>query len=147
MRRSVATSRVARRARLDVFLALTVATLGVGTAALLLFPQIRGHVVAPAVDLVLDTVALVVTASVAILLWARYRERRQTIAVFQSAAFLVLAVADATAIFLAISKDLIAVAPPAELGEAQLLVWTVARMVAAVLLVVGGVAALRGDRP
>ena len=63
------------------------------TLVVALVPDLHGHAIAPAVDLVLDTTAVIVSASLTALAWVRYRERREPIALFQASAFLTLAVA------------------------------------------------------
>ena len=78
-------------ARLDAILIAVVAALAFGGAAsvLMIAPWVRE--VAPSLDLVLDTVTTLVAAAVAVLAWVRYRERGAPVALFQAAAFVVLA--------------------------------------------------------
>ncbi len=71
---------------LDGGLIGAVIILAVSTTASVLVPPLHVRVVAPALDLVLDTLSTVVTLSVALLGWARFRERPEPMAVFQSAA-------------------------------------------------------------
>jgi len=130
---------------LDTALVTTVAILLTWTAAMLIAPNNRGHVLAPAADLLCDTTALVVTGLVAVLSWVRYRESRQQIGLYQAAAFLALTVADATAVAVAIGAGGAAAGSSAAVGQAQLFVWTVARLLAAGLLAAGGAASLRGS--
>ena len=50
----------------------------------------------PAIDLVIDTVALVACATLTALAWARFRESHVVAAVYHAGAFLALAVATAS---------------------------------------------------
>ncbi len=133
--------------RFDIVLIGTVLVLGGATVALLAFPAILPRVVSPALDLALDTVATVVTSLVTVLAWIRYCERRAPFALFQSAAFLVLAIANMHAVLGTIGPDLRAPLLPGEPGQDQLYVFTFARLLAAALLVFGGVASLHGWNP
>ena len=100
-----------------------------------------------ALDLVLDTLATVVTLAVALLGWARFRERGEPMAVFRAAAFLVLAIANGLTVALVITgldrQAGMALAAP---GQAPLYVFTFARVFAAALLVLGGIASIRRRR-
>ncbi len=121
-----------------------VAPLAIGTAVMVALPNVAGHFDDPALDLVLDTLAAVVTGSIAALLGVRYRERRETIALYEAAAFLTLAISYAIAVVVAVSDDS-GGAPSARLvetGEAQLYVFTAARWLAAGMLVSGATASL-----
>src|SRR4051794_25157582 len=64
---------------------LVVVTLAVGT-----LPSFHGHVIAPALDLVLDTAAAVVCLALASLAWVRFREWRHPLSLYQAAAFLAM---------------------------------------------------------
>lgn len=139
--------RLGRADRFDIVLIWTVLVLGGATVTILAFPATQTRVVSPALDLALDTVAMVVTSLLAVLAWIRYRERRAPFALFQSAAFLVLAVANIHAVIVTIGPDLRSPLLPAEPGQDQLYVFTVARILAGALLVVGGVASLHGWNP
>ena len=129
-------------------MATTAAVLTAATLLLIALPDFDGHWVDPAADLVLDTVALVATASAAVLWWLRYSEGHQSIWLYQSAAFLVLAMADAVAVALAVGvgSSQATIGSAAATGQAQWFVWTIARTLAAILLVVGGATSLRGGR-
>lgn len=143
-----ATGYDARRApaldRLDRVLAITVAILVVTLAAgLLAGAEVR--IVAPGLDLVLDTLTTIVALAVAVLAWARFRDRGQRAALFQAAAFVVLALTYGIAAGLAlVGLDAAAGIPYPPFGEGVLYVATLARLGAAALLVVGGAASLRG---
>ncbi len=116
-----------------VFVALAATTIVVA-----FLPAIHGHIVAPALDLVLDTVAVVVSGSVAALAWIRFRERREPIAAFQAAAFLPLTIAYVAAVSVTVARDAANGARPVVAGE-QEYVFALARATTALLLVAGGV--------
>jgi signal transduction histidine kinase len=125
--------------RLDRILLVSVAILAV-TFFVTLIPEVEVRVVAPGLDLVVDTITTLVTLAVAGLAWARFRDRGQRVALFQAAAFSVLAVARAIAAALALwSLDAAAGMPPVRSGEDALYVSTLARLMAAALLVAGAV--------
>ena len=107
------------------------------TLVVAIVPTVHGHVVAPAVDLVMDTIAMVVCASLAVLSWIRFTGRRESIALYQAAGFFLLAIAYGTAVAVSLGRD----ASPLSLADPlvpQTLVFAIARVGAAALLVVGG---------
>ena len=132
---------------LDAVLIDMVIVLSVATAASVVIPSLHVHFVAPSLDLVLDTLATVVTLAVALLAWARFREHGEPTAVFRAAAFLVLAIANGLLVLLAITglerQAGLALEAP---GQAPLYVFTFARVFAAALLVLGGIASIRTRR-
>ena len=132
---------------LDAILISVVIVLSVATAASVIVPSLHVRVVAPSLDLVLDTLATVVTLAVALLGWARFRERGEPMDVLQAAAFLVLAIANGLLVILAVTglerQAGLALEAP---GQAPLYVFTFARVFAAALLVLGGVASIRSRR-
>ena len=112
--------------RLDLALGGAVVVGVIGTFAVLAIQHFHGHVVAPAADLTVDAIALVVTAAVAALSWIRYRERRQPMAHAQAAAFLALAIADGFALAVSLTGDFRSVPVPVEMSQDALFVWTAA---------------------
>jgi signal transduction histidine kinase len=122
---------------LDRLFRLAVA-IGVAVTVLVFMGGIHGHGVAPAADLVLDTVAAVVCIALTTLAWARYRERRVVAAAYHAAAFMALSIAYGIAVLISLqhAASLDALAPP---DNVQVLVFAVARLAAAVLFVIGGV--------
>lgn len=106
------------------------------TVAVLL-PGVHGHAVAPTVDLVLDTVALLVSSILTGLSWARFRERGAMVAVYQAAAFFALAVAYGIGVLVSLQHSA-SIASLAEPEDAQIIVFAIARLGAAVLFVIGG---------
>ena len=129
--------------RLDTSLLAALGVLTVVFGAIITVPGIPERVVAPSLDLALDSIALVVTSIVATLAWIRYRERQYPFALYQAAAFLVLAITYLRAVVDTVGVDLTAPLSSDEPGHEQLYVFIAGRLIAAGLLVVGGIAALR----
>jgi signal transduction histidine kinase len=133
-----------RSISLDGALIAAVIALALGTAAGVVVPGLRTSIVAPSLDLVLDTLTTVVTLSVAVLAWVRFRQRGDPFAAFQAAAFLVLAIANGLTVIVAtMGLDVQAGMALASPGQAPIYVFTIARIFAAELLVLGSLASLR----
>ena len=134
--------------RFDVLLAATTILLVAATAVILWEPQLRLVVVAPGLDLAINTAATVVAAVVAALAWSRYREGRQVSALYQVAAFLGLSLTNAMFVTLTVTglTDEVGMSL-ADPGHGVLYVWIVARLAAAISLVAGALAALRPEAP
>ncbi len=103
-----------------------------------------GHIVAPTLDLVLDTVALVVVFVAATLAWVRYRWRGETIALYEAAAFLALTVAAVSAVAVTLLDGALPTSGLIVPAQRQLEVFAGARIIAGATLVVGGWRALGG---
>ncbi len=99
---------------------------------------IHGHEVQPALDLVLDTTSMVVCIALTTLAWARFRERQVIAAAYHAAAFMALSVAYGLAV-LSTLQESTGAGSLANPDRAQVLVFAVARLAAAVLFVVAGV--------
>ena len=104
--------------------------------------------VAPSLDLVLDTLTTGVAVAVAAMGWARYREQGQPVALFQTAAFLVLGATNTSTVVLELtgldSRTGSTLGAP---GQAPLYVFTLTRLLAACLLLAGSMEALRNHHP
>ena len=121
-----------------------VIALALGTAACVVVPGLRASIVAPSLDTVLDTLTTVVTLAVAVLAWVRFRQRVDPVAAFQAAAFLVLAIANGLIVIVVTTGlDVQAGMALASPGQAPIYVFTIARIFAAALLVLGSLASLR----
>ena len=147
MTRSVAAPRRHRLDWLDVAAIALVAALVAGTAAMLAVPGITGHFVAPGLDLVLDTVATVVTGTVAVLAWGLYAEHRKPVAHAESSAFLALAIVYGVAVAISVTGYPDANLGLLHVGQDQAYVFAAGRILAAALLVFGGILSLRGRQP
>jgi signal transduction histidine kinase len=104
---------------------------------MVLIPGVHGHVVMPTVDLVLDTIALLVSVMLTLLAWARFRERRAMVAVYHAAAFLALSMAYGIALIVSLQHSA-SIGGLAEPENSQDLVFAVASMAAAILFVIAG---------
>ena len=112
-------------------------------ATLLLFvPGVHGHAILPTIDLVLDTVALVVCTALTTLALARHRERRVIAAIYQAGAFQALAVAYGIAVLVSLGHST-SISSLAQPESVPVLVFAVARLAAAVLFVLAGVLVAR----
>jgi signal transduction histidine kinase len=109
----------------------------VAATVFVLLPGVHGHVVLPTVDLALDTITLVVCATLTALAWARFRENRVIAAAYHAAAFLALAVAYGigVAVSLLHSDSIGSLADPV---NGQVLVFAVAGFAAALLFMIAG---------
>jgi signal transduction histidine kinase len=137
-----------RPVAVDIALAAVVAVLVLSMAAVIAVPALEIWIVAPDLDLVLDTVTTLVALSVAALSWVDYRQRGGSVALFQAAAFLVLGIANGLGVALVVgglgAGAGMALSAP---GQAPLYVFTAARLIAAALLIVGGLCSLGDRRP
>jgi signal transduction histidine kinase len=136
-----------RPALLDAALIGVAAVLVLGMIAAAAMPRLLVGIVNPSLDLVIHTVATVVTMSVAALGLVRFRQARDPGAAFQAVAFLVLAIVNLLTVLL-VTTGLdgpvgMAIEAPA---EAPLYAIVSARIFAAALLVVGGITSLQSRR-
>ena len=122
---------------LDRLLILTVAA-GVTSTLLVMLPGIHGHAIVPAIDLVIDTVALVACATLTALAWARFRESHVNAAAYHAGAFLALATAYGIAVIVSLQQS-DTIGSLAKPEDVQVLVFALARLAAAVLFVIAGV--------
>lgn len=117
----------------------------VGTLVVALIPGVDVRIAAPGLDLTFDAMTTLITLAAAVLAWARFRDRGERAALFQVAAFAVLALANAVAAALALGSLTAASSPsPMPFSEDALYVSILARVMAAALLVAAGGASLRG---
>ena len=118
--------------------AVTVAVLALGTLAFIANPGLRFAVYAPLLDVALHTLATLVTAAVAALAYVRYREHGGQDALFEAAAFAVLALANLandSAILAGLDDTLgLSLADP---GQLPLYFWAGARLLSSGLLLLG----------
>ena len=122
---------------LDRLFRLAIA-IGFLATVLVIATAIHGHAIAPAADLVLDTIAAVVCIALTALAWARYRERRVIAAAYHASAFMTLSVAYGLAVLISLQH---ANSPDglAEPEDVSVLVFEVARLAATILFVVAGI--------
>src|SRR5918994_2980486 len=130
--------------QLDAALVATSVLLAFITIVITLEPSFRFVAVAPRLDLVINTVATLAAMGVAALAWTRYVEQGGLALVFQSAAFAVLAASGTLFIAVAVAGVDARVGLTLEAPtQAPVYIWTLARLLAGVLLVVGAVTDLR----
>ncbi len=105
---------------------------------LIVVPGVHGHLIVPALDLMLDTIAMIVCIALTALAWARFRERHVVAAAYHAAAFMALSAAYGIAVLVSLqhATDLEGLAAP---DDVQVLVFVVARLAAAILFVLAGV--------
>ncbi|MCJ7712583.1 MAG: hypothetical protein MUQ32_17325, partial [Chloroflexi bacterium] len=128
-------------APLDRLFGVAVA-IGLVVTVLVLVPGVHGHAILPAADLVLDTIAAVVFIVLTALAWARYRERRVIAAAYHAGAFMALSVAYGLAVLISLQHAAY-LDGQAEPDNVQVLAFAVARILAAILFVIAGVATRR----
>jgi signal transduction histidine kinase len=132
---------------LDEILAGVVVVLSVASLAIVAAPQLELLVVSRDLDMVINSVATVAAGAIAALAWIRFKEGGQPIMLFQAAAFTVLAASNA--VFMAIELLGYSVqfgSSPLAPTQTPMYAWWIVRLTAGILLVAGGLIALR-DRP
>lgn len=126
-----------------VLLAL-VATLTLYTVVVVVDPNVNAALVDARLDLVAGTISTFIALAVALLAWGRYRESDEVSGLFRGSAFLVLATLNALIVGLMLLKLDLAFGMSLERpGQLPLLGNALARGLAAGLLLLGGLAALR----
>jgi len=122
---------------LDRLLILTL-VVGVASTLAVMLLGVHGHAIMPAIDLVIDTVALVACATLTALAWARFREGHAVAAAYHAGAFMALAAAYSLAVFVSLQHS-DTNGGLAEPEDVQVLVFATAQLVAALLFVIAGV--------
>ena len=132
-----------RPALLDGLVVGLVLLLVPGTIVAVVAPGLFPGVVNPSLDLVFNTLATVVTISVSMLAWTRFRQGDDAGAAFHAAAFMVLAALNGFAVLVATTRlDSQAGMTPDSPGGTVLYLSVLARTIAGALLVLGGIASL-----
>lgn len=121
--------------------AATLAVVGLQAA----FPAWQFRILAPSLDLALDSVALVIACTLAVLSWVQYRDRGDLLSLHQASAFLVLAMAGIQLVAVSLGPDVTAPLLDGEPGHGEQAALTFVRGIAAVVFAIGGVASLRGS--
>jgi len=123
---------------LDRAAGILIAALATLTVVMLVTPNVAGHFPAPGLDLVLDTVAALVTATAGALAATRFRESGEPIALVHATALSILAIGNAIAVVTGLAGQGALGSEIARTGNTQLFVFTATRLYAAGLLVAGG---------
>jgi signal transduction histidine kinase len=131
--------------RLDIALGVTAAALGLLTAIVYLDPALSFALIDRSLDIAINSFAVLAAGGLAALALARYRESGRVAGLFQSSAFLVMGWVTFVGVALVLLKwdgfvDL--TLGIAEQSQLPMYVWSISRIVAAALLVVGGITAL-----
>jgi signal transduction histidine kinase len=137
--------------RLDIAMGSLVAALGGVTAVLWMDQGLSSSVFAPELDVAINVGATLVAGAVAILGWVRWVEVREPAALFESAAFLALTTTNLLTIGALLNgRPEIFGLDVGTLPERQQIgasLWTLARLSAAIVLVVGAIRAMRREAP
>jgi signal transduction histidine kinase len=132
----------------DLWLVALTLLLTLFTALVVAAPAVAPAVFNDRLDLAIHTAAALVAFAVAALNWSRGRVSRDAAALLRGSAFAVLGLLNALNLgVLLLGADAAVGASPAEPGQLPLVAGVVARGTSAVLLVVGGVLALRPFTP
>jgi signal transduction histidine kinase len=126
---------------------LSITTIGLTFASALFVgePWLGLAFVSAPLDLVINTVATLAAGVIAALAWVRHREGGQITGLYQASAFLVLCATNGTAVVVsALGVEDALGASLAHAGQGMLYVVTIGRLLAAILLLLGAVAAERG---
>ena len=118
--------------------------LTLASVAQLLVPGVPVVILAPELDYVVNTAAMVISGAAALLAWIRHRQTDEADALFQASAFTVLSLGGAISIVILVTNNATAAGfDRATPGQAPLYLWTFQRLFAAVLLLAGAAAVLR----
>ena len=135
-------------ARLDATIIILIVALSAISLAVWYNPGFPGVEDARALDIAINVAAIMIGAAVAILAWIRWRDTGESVALYESSAFVALTVINALMIGIVIIGQEgafgLAASQP---GEAPIYVWTVTRGTVAALLVIGAARSLRREPP
>jgi signal transduction histidine kinase len=134
--------------RLDASLIGSVLLLSVVSAATWLGPLSATVPDARALDIAINVSAILVGSAVAVLAWARWRDTGEPEALYVCSAFIALTLINGLVIGIVFAgRDADFGLSPGRPGDAPVYLWTVTRLAAAYLLVVGAVRSLRREQP
>ena len=135
-------------ARLDASIILLIVVLALVSLVVWSRSAFPGVEDARALDIAINVAATLVGVAVAILAWIRWRDTGQSVALYESSAFIALTVVNVLMITIVIvgeeSDFGLSAAQP---GEAPIYLWTVSRAAVALLLVIGAARSLRHEAP
>ena len=134
--------------RLDLSLVTVAVLLAFGSGAVWLIPGVPVEFDARSLDIAINAGAIVVGAAVAILAWSRWRASLEPVWIHESAAFVALTLTNSLMIGVVVAGREATFGLSAESpGAAPIYIWTLTRLVAAGLLVLGAFRSLRGEGP
>ena len=135
-------------ARLDATIIVLIVVLSAISLFVWYNPGFPGVVNARALDIAINVAAIMIGAAVAILAWIRWRDTGETVALYESSAFVVLTIINVLMIGIVIlgqEADFgLAASQP---GAAPIYVWTLTRGAVAAILVIGAARSLRREPP
>ncbi|MFL5646746.1 MAG: hypothetical protein ACJ78L_15455, partial [Chloroflexota bacterium] len=135
-------------ARLDAAIILLIIVLSGASLSIWFSPRFPGLEDARALDITINVAAIMIGAAVAILAWIRWRDTGETVALYESSAFVALTAVNALMIgIVIIGKEAdfgLAASTP---GEAPIYLWTVTRAAVAAILIIGAARSLRRESP
>src|SRR3954468_2863396 len=135
-------------ARLDAAIILLIIVLSAVSLSIWFSPRFPGVEDARALDITINVAAIMIGAAVAILAWIRWRDTGETVALYESSAFVALTAVNALMMgIVIIGKEAefgLAASSP---GEAPIYLWTVTRAAVAVILIIGATRSLRREPP
>jgi signal transduction histidine kinase len=134
--------------RLDASIILLIVVLALFSLYVWYNPGFPGVENARALDIAINVASIIVGAAVAILAWIRWRDTGESVALYESSAFVALTVINALTIgivVVGVEADFgLAADQP---GEAPIYLWTLTRAAVAAILVIGAARSLRHDKP
>ena len=135
-------------ARLDATIIVLIVVLSAISLAVWYNPGFPGVEDARALDIAINVAAIMIGAAVAILAWIRWRDTGETVALYESSAFVALTTINALMIAIVIvgrEADFgLAASQP---GAAPIYLWTLTRGTVAAILVIGAARSLRREPP
>ena len=135
-------------ARLDATIILLIILLSLISLAVWYSPGFPGVEDARALDIAINVAAIMIGAAVAILAWIRWRDTGESVALYESSAFVALTAINVLMTGIVIlGKESAFGLDASQPGVAPIYVWTITRGAVAVILVIGAARSLRREAP
>ena len=135
-------------ARLDATIILLIILLSLISLAVWYSPGFPGVEDARALDIAINVAAIMIGAAVAILAWIRWRDTGESVALYESSAFVALTAINVLMTGIVIlGKESAFGLDATQPGVAPIYVWTITRGAVAVILVIGAARSLRREAP
>jgi signal transduction histidine kinase len=135
-------------ARLDAAIILLIILLSLISLAVWYNPGFPGVVDARALDIAINVSAIMIGVAVAILAWIRWRDTGESVALYESSAFVALTAINVLMTGIVIlGKESAFGLDATQPGVAPIYVWTITRGAVAVILVIGAARSLRREAP
>jgi signal transduction histidine kinase len=135
-------------ARLDATIILLILLLSAASLAIWSSPRLPGLEDARALDITINVACIMIGAAVAILAWIRWRDTHETVALYESSAFVALTVVNTlmTGIVIVGKEGQFGLAAD-QPGAAPIYLWTITRAAVAAILIIGAARSLRREAP